>query len=179
MSFYNLIHGVNSLQPVLCEILGLSAGTSDESKMDTGRFRDIYLNEDGTIIHLFTRNGGGNRNCWNDDEDNNNSVLCDCPGCIQTYLLKTHPNYISDIDDDFDCTYAITDFSVPEQYLELTKSLATGEAPQTLYEKTMSFTEAFNNSTDELKDGIVNQFLSSLTIIDDNTVIASDTEDKL
>lgn len=129
-----MLHGYNQNAGLLCHILGLKVGEATEG-MPVGRFRDIYLNADGTEIHLFTRNGGGNRSCWNANEDSV-PANCICPGCVQTEILPTHENYLRDYDDDFDSTFAITVFSVPEPYLALTKSIASGVEPLTLEEKT-------------------------------------------
>lgn len=147
MSLYNMLNGYNEHAGLLCHILGLKVAEGMEG-MPVGRFRDIYLNANGTEIHLLTRNGGGNRDCWNQD-DKSLMGECMCPGCIQTQLLPQHENYISDEDDSFDCTFAITRFRVPEEYLELTKSLATGKPPQTLEEKTMAAVERIKNMSPE------------------------------
>lgn len=116
MSLYNMLHGVNPLAPILKAILGIDV---EGSKYESGRFRDIYLNEKGTAIILYTRNGGGNREEY--------QPLID--------VLATHPNYIEDHDDDFDCTYAYITFTVPKEAEELCKSLTTGEKPQTIHQK--------------------------------------------
>lgn len=148
MSFYNLLHGQNPIAPLLREILGLDRKIEimakfpedkgdwdadfDEDEMTayckeciekgyypSGRYRDIYLNSDGTKIILYTRNGGGNRPYY-------------------TYvfrILRKHPNYIDDYDDDFDSTYAYIVFSVPEKFIALCQSLATGQEPKTIKEK--------------------------------------------
>lgn len=54
------------------------------------------------VVVLNTRQGGGNRECWCNDEENHD------PGCL--YLnneeLESHPDYVGDEDDDFDSTYA-------------------------------------------------------------------------
>jgi len=63
---------------------------------------------------VYTRNGGGNRDHWDDDREP--GIDCDCTGCIATYRLPAHGLYISDADDDFDCTYATFYFDVPEKY---------------------------------------------------------------
>lgn len=112
-NMYNILHGTNSIAPFLLEILGIEQN-------ETGRFRDIYLNEDGTKIILLTRNGGGNRESY--------QVVID--------KLAEHPNYITDYDDDFDCTYAYVEFSVPDEYKDKMKQLSTGVKPKTLEEKT-------------------------------------------
>ncbi len=112
-NMYNIMHGVNEIAPLLLKILELKPE-------DTGRFRDIFLNEDGTKIILLTRNGGGNRGDYQDVIDE----------------LAKHPNYLDDYDDDFDCTYAYIEFSVPDKYKEEIKKFSTGVKPKTLEEKT-------------------------------------------
>lgn len=145
---YNLLFGVNSLAPLLLKILDLD---QPDGKWWTGRFRDIYLNGDGTRIILYTRNGGGNRECWNLWEEDfvegvSDTEKCDCIGCNMTYRLPKHPHYLYDYDDDFDPTYAYVVFKVPDEYLELTQALATGTDPQTISEK-------FQLLIDQLKGG--------------------------
>jgi len=108
----------------------------DKKIYTSGRFRDIYLNEDGTKIILYTRNGGGNREeYW--------------------YIfkgLKTHPNYLEDYDDDYDSTYAYIEFLVPEKYRELAKALATGEAPKSVSNKFSEIEKEIKDMTpDELR----------------------------
>jgi hypothetical protein len=68
-------------------------------------------------IHVYTRNGGGNRQHWSFSYENDAGEACECPGCIIEHRLPKHPNYLSDHDDDFDCTYATIHFSVPEEHL--------------------------------------------------------------
>jgi hypothetical protein len=139
MSLYNALFGVNPVTPVLKEILGLDGdgpkwpegwnpydqGYTKEGEKyvadcvaakhwPTGRFRDIYIDRDDKgepKIVLYTRNGGGNREeyFWVFD------------------VLKKHPNYIRDWDDDFDCTYAYITFSVPEKYKELIGIMMTSD----------------------------------------------------
>lgn len=88
MSMYNALFGENPASEILLGLLGLERG-------DFYRYRDCYLTEDGGEIAVYTRGGGGNR------DDNTTDVA-------------GHPNYLSDSDDDFDCTYATYYFSVPE-----------------------------------------------------------------
>ena len=130
MSLYNALFGVNALSPVLLKVLDLdqSGGT-----WSSGRFRDIYLNEEGTKILLYTRNGGGNREHWSDDQEEGEN--CGCTGCIISYNLPKHPNYLRDYDDDFDCTYATIEFSIPEEYQADLKQFVSGENPQTVSER--------------------------------------------
>ena len=152
MSLYNMLHGTDPLSPLLLSIIDVDSDrvskfpwpknekgedwfpyddgetpegleyikTCIENKLWTsGRFRDIHLNEDGTKIIMLTRNGGGNReNYW---------YLFD--------IIKHHPNYILDYDDDYDCTYAYIEFSIPDEFKEVCASMATGEELKTVKEK--------------------------------------------
>lgn len=133
MSLYNLLHGTNDLAPLLLAILDID---QKEDKWNSGRFRDIYLNEDGTRIILFTRNGGGNRESYFPDE------------------IKTHPNYLTDYDDSFDCTYAYIEFSVPEEYKQLIKELSTGEKPKSLKQKTDEYLDKLKKGEVEVPEQI-------------------------
>jgi hypothetical protein len=143
-----MMHGVDQNAPLLMSILGLDV----EGGTPTGRFRDIHVNEDGSRIVLLTRNGGGNREHWDFSYENPEGEGCACPGCIQSYVLPKHPNYVRDWDDDFDSTFAHTEFSVPEEYLAITRSIATGEPPATLLEKTeAAFARLKEMSPEELK----------------------------
>jgi hypothetical protein len=191
MSLYNLMHGENPNKQILLAVLGVD---QEDGKWLSGRFRDIYLNADGSEITLFTRNGAGNRECSHGDDwygskgckhesrqeetDETvtasteeaaahpewqpinifigagrmyktgkkvmeeqykclapDSIECICTGCIISYHLPTHPNYIRDYDDDFDCTYAYVLFSVPEKYKELCQEMASGKDPKTFAQK--------------------------------------------
>ena len=123
MGLYNILFGKNPFSKVLLKILDLTEG-------DCGRFRDAFLNKEGNIL-IYTRNGGGNRECWEDEYNED----CDCCGCIITNVLPKHPNYIKDYDDDFDCTYAYIEFSVPDKYKALVEALNTGEDPKLIGER--------------------------------------------
>jgi hypothetical protein len=93
MSLYNALFGVNPFAELLLATLKLSPDA-------VGRFRDVHLTEDGKRIVVFTRNGGGNREEYQD-------VIAQ---------LQAHPLYVRDWDDDFDCTYASFEFKVPEEH---------------------------------------------------------------
>jgi hypothetical protein len=109
---YNAIFGENPFSDILLEIIGLK-------KEDTGRFRDCFIHEENgkTFIAVFTRNGGGNRGCWEDGKEG-----CNCYGC-RMIRLEDHPLYVRDFDDDYDCTYATTLFAVPSESLRLLEFL--------------------------------------------------------
>jgi hypothetical protein len=91
MSLYNMLFGTNPFSGVLLQMLGIT-------RDDVPRFRDCFLNEDGSEIIIHTRTGGGNRE---DYEDGNN-------------YLTLVDGYKYDADDDFDSTYADFHYEVPE-----------------------------------------------------------------
>lgn len=140
MSLYGMLFGKNPNSNRLMEIL----------KLDTiypiGRFRDIYLNKKGTKIILYTRNGGGNREHYDGDGDEEGEE-CGCTGCIMTYDIPKHPNYIKDWDDSFDRTYAYVKYSVPEEFKEECEKMATGEEQLSVGEKFEVVINAMNNKT--------------------------------
>lgn len=146
MSMYNMLFGMNPYTPTLKWILKLDLPNGYSS----GRFRDIYLNKDGTKITLYTRNGGGNRGCWDSDgcDADKNIHGSQCMISI-IKRLQEHPNYLKDYDDGFDSTYAYFEFSVPENYLELTKALATGEDPASVSDKFVQIVEEVKNMPKE------------------------------
>lgn len=94
MSLFNMLHGFNPLAGVFLNMLGLEPN-------DCGRFRDAYLwkDEGGLRIHVYTRNGGGNR-------DEYRPVF---------EKLRQHHLYERDFDDDFDSTYATIVFHLPQK----------------------------------------------------------------
>lgn len=118
MSMYNLIFGSNPIGPVLLAMLKLTPG-------NVGRYRDAGVYE-GKIA-VYTRNGGGNRECWtisNWDE----GKCSGCVGCFMEEDVQKHPNYLYDQDDEFDSTYATIYYSFPEEWKELLEQLDSGES---------------------------------------------------
>ena len=101
---YNLVFGENDKSDILLRAIGLS-------KSDFYRYRDAYLSEDRNIA-VYTRGGGGNRECYCDGVDDNHEESCVVP--IQNKLRES-PYYIRDEDDNFDNTYATFYFKVPEK----------------------------------------------------------------
>lgn len=121
MSLYNLLHGVSGNARIALAML-------DITPQDCGRFRDIWIEPGGTVISVFTRNGGGNREDYED----------------VTAALRSRPGYRRDFDDDFDCTYATYQFDVPPVYRELAAKLAPAEAPPSLQDKTQAACDAIS-----------------------------------
>lgn len=62
------------------------------------RFRDCFVTEENNIA-IYTRVGGGNRNCGYGEEE-----------------LYEDENFLTTYDDDYDCTYATYEFKVPEKW---------------------------------------------------------------
>lgn len=92
MSFYNLMNGFNPACLLFMPMLG-------RKQKDYPRFRDCFLSEDEKRIVIFTRVGGGNRNCGYGEEK-----------------LYEDPNFADTYDDDFDRTYGYYEFNVPEKW---------------------------------------------------------------
>lgn len=106
MSMYSLVFGQNPFADFIL-------GTLNLKREDVGRFRDAFVSE-GKIA-VYTRNGGGNRDHWEYSYKEQEGEGCPCPGCIITYRLPKHPMYLSNQDDDFDCTYATIFFKLPDE----------------------------------------------------------------
>ncbi len=135
-----MLFGKNPNSEILKSMLELG------TKYRIGRFRDIYIKDDEgeLIIILYTRNGGGNRDCWEYEGCDYAKDIHD-EECMISIIekLQQHPYYIRDYDDDFDRTYAYFEFKIPDEYKELAKLLA-GEAEPTV-------TEKFNTLINEMK----------------------------
>lgn len=99
MSLYNMLFGTNPAAGFLLGALEL-----ETEKYPTGRFRDIYFeNESGEPkVILYTRNGGGNREDYE----------------YVFEALEKHPLYLTDYDDDFDSTYAYIEFQAPQSVID-------------------------------------------------------------
>lgn len=120
MSLYNMVFGMNPDSDKLLEVLG-------KTKEDFGRFRNVYM-EDGYIV-VHTRNGGGNREDYEDVFDE----------------MSSHPWYSHDEDDSFDCTYANIYFKVPEgaeQTMMALRGLDEGANPSKQWAELFAVMEA-------------------------------------
>ena len=112
MSLYNFLFGEHEEATVLLGMIGV---TRENFK----RYRDVQLNQEGDIITVLTRIGGGNRKDYAD----------------VFKQIKKNQYYIKNYDDNFDKTYCYFEFKVPEKYKEACKSMAPKEKPLTLKEK--------------------------------------------
>lgn len=91
MSLYNMLMGFNPSCVVIMPMLG-------RKQDEWPRFRDCFVTEEKNIA-IYTRVGGGNRNCGYGEEE-----------------LYKDPNFIKTYDDDYDSTYATYEFRVPEKW---------------------------------------------------------------
>lgn len=143
MSLYNMLFGRNPASRLLLAMLDLTEG-------DVGRFRDCYLVRgdpradeserkptDDLRIVIYTRNGGGNRDDY----------------VAVTEALQAKPSYITDYDDDFDCTYASYEFKVPEKFKATAEELAAlgaepSESPMGRFKRLIENLEAGKDDPD-------------------------------
>ena len=91
MSLYNMMNGFNPACVLIMPMLG-------RKQDEYPRFRDCFVTEEKNIA-IYTRVGGGNRNCGYGEEE-----------------LYDDENFLTTYDDDFDSTYATYEFKVPEKW---------------------------------------------------------------
>lgn len=100
MSLYSMLFpGGEERGRVLLVVLGY------RSFEEVGRFRDAWVERDdthGVVIHLYTRNGGGNRDDY----------------ATEINALRSHECYLRDADDSLDRTYASFWFRIPDAWRE-------------------------------------------------------------
>ena len=92
MSLYNMIHGYNPACIIFLPMLG-------RQYYEYPRFRNCFLSDDEKHILIYTRVGGGNRNCGYGEEE-----------------LFKDPHFVRTWDDEEDSTYGYYEFSVPERW---------------------------------------------------------------
>jgi hypothetical protein len=86
-----MINGYNPACLLILPMLG-------RKQEDYPRFRDCYVTDENNIA-IYTRVGGGNRNCGFGEE-----------------ALYDDENFIKTYDDEFDETYATYEFKVPDRW---------------------------------------------------------------
>ena len=123
MSMFNLMFGGQAATErgqVLLAVLGFTSFDG------VGRYRDSWVEKgpDGEpIVAVYTRNGGGNRECWCDRDDPELHAV-PCTALMATEVLPAHPLYLRDADDDFDATYATFYFRAPAEHVEALREIA-------------------------------------------------------
>lgn len=132
MSLYNQLFKTDALAPFLLgEVLCLDY-------REVPRFRDCYLNEDGTKVVVLTRTGGGNRAEY---EDENRQ-------------LAQHSCYTNDEDAGEDSTYAYFYFEPSEQFRDKLKEMALEQGRRPAIERFMELIAKLNDP-DHQKDSEV------------------------
>ena len=141
MSLYNMINGFNPACVLIMPMLG-------RKQDEYPRFRDCFVTEEKNIA-IYTRVGGGNRNCGYGEEE-----------------LYKDENFLTTYDNDFDSTYATYEFKVPEkwkadfgkilcgdfasvsvEYIEYLKQFYPKLAEQGVFEKIFNKQEETNNES--------------------------------
>lgn len=116
MSLYNMMNGTN------VELV-IKVSTMLNKRIDEifPRFRDIFTEdgecpfaEDAYDVLVYTRMGGGNRACWEEET----TETCACPAC-QCDRLETEDFVLGSYDDAFDCTYRTFAVILPEDTLSM------------------------------------------------------------
>ena len=132
MSLYNMVNGVN---PATFYVLPMLGRHPDEYP----RFRDCHVNKENQI-EVLTRVGGGNRNEGYGEEE-----------------LYKDPNFVKTFDADWDSTYGIYVFNVPEQWKDDFERILKGERLSDAYIDQMckvypKLEEKFRHMYDEVKE---------------------------
>ena len=121
MSLYNMVHGMNATLAMLVSPFLPRAADAFP------RFRDVFLEADDAPtkgdIYVYTRMGGGNRECLDDCEDES------CQACDARHI-EAEPTCICRYDDDFDCTFSTFVFRVADEHRADFAALLAREYPK-------------------------------------------------
>lgn len=105
MSLYNMLMGFNPACVAILPMLG-------RKENEYPRFRDCYVTDEGNIA-IYTRVGGGNRNCGYEEEK-----------------LYEDENFLTTYDDEYDNTYGTYEFKVPEKWKADFDLIMSGRSPE-------------------------------------------------
>jgi hypothetical protein len=115
MSLYHAVNGVNNAVWFILPMLNIhpdnigrfrdcwaGKATNDDKEVDQFKtpIKTIKGNVNERIITIYTRTGGGNRECYIEENKD---------------ITKIN-GFINDEDDNFDCTYAYWYFKVPNEF---------------------------------------------------------------
>ena len=106
------------------------------------RYRDSWVeNWDGEpVIAIYTRQGGGNRDCY--CEDYGGAHPDPESSCGSNEALQAHERYLRDADDEFDCTYATFYFRCPPEFRDDLRKPEIMQAPVDMSERWMAAIDA-------------------------------------
>ena len=123
MSLYNMLHGYEPTASLVLGVLEIDPRVIP-------RFRDAYVTylddtKTAAVMVVLTRSGDGNRAAYKDENE----------------AMRRLPGYLSDADDEFDSTFALFRYTLPETYqTTLLDYLAENGPPLSLRGKTMQAT---------------------------------------
>jgi hypothetical protein len=123
MSLYHMLFGTNPASNVLLACLGITP-------QQIPRYRDCYIDKERMQIVIYTRTGGGNRDYYESEQScrqnypENFEAGQEAPNGPWNVDLRAVEGFVSDEDDDFDCTYAHFYYQFPAQYVEELTALA-------------------------------------------------------
>ena len=126
MSIYNMLYGHNNNSALI-----VSAFVGYDVTNVIPRYRDTYLTIDEKqglpteSFEIYTRRGGGNYDCWKEDEidySSKETILkhdeeCDCP-YHKLKKIEKESWYQGAEDDDFDSTYRTLYGKFTPEFLE-------------------------------------------------------------
>ena len=143
MSLYNELFGFDDRAEMLLAALKLKV-----EKIP--RFRDCYLRDNCIVV--YTRTGGDNRYCYDNFASRQSRYAAwGDPQRAADYQgpwnddLRKHPNYVTDVDCDFDNTYCYFFFSFPDDYKVDLRNLASESPSASPTEKWLTLMESMNN----------------------------------
>lgn len=131
MSLYNIICKGNPAAGRLLALIDL-----DPNRIP--RLRDVYFRTPNWVV-VFTRTGGGNREHYQ----------------VGNEVLRQHPLFDSDWDDDFDCTFAHWWYKISEEQVKELEGEILEAEPERFYEIMESMSEfpmvKFNKALEAMK----------------------------
>lgn len=109
MSLYNMLFGRNPASALLLAVVGLR-------DCDIERMRNVFVSDNGKVIEVYTRTGGGNRDDYPQEG------------------MRSLPGWLYSSDDDYDSTYCTDGIEIPEEWRQdvanLSDPLAHGIRPE-------------------------------------------------
>lgn len=127
---YNVLHGYNQACVFILPMLG--------RKMEEyPRFRDCFVDKETRLIAVFTRVGGGNRDCGMGEEE-----------------LYDDPNFVSTCDAEYDSTYGYYYFKVPEKWKSDFDLILAGKLQETSEDYVQMVTDFYPDHTEMIMSAL-------------------------
>ena len=135
MSMYNMLMGFNPACVVIMPMLG-------RKQDEYPRFRDCFVTDEGNIA-IYTRVGGGNRDCGYNEEE-----------------LYKDENFLTTYDDEYDNTYGTYEFRVPEKWKADFDKIINGKSNEVSKEY-IDYVKAFYPKLTE--EGVIDKIFGGAT----------------